>query len=66
MNLVFCVLTVLKYPAHHSRPLLVIHCIASRTDSKTSLDTLAKRVILILTEVNLGRQWRSQSFYAII
>jgi hypothetical protein len=65
MNLVFCVLTVLKYPARHSRHYLVICCIASRTDSENSLLTLAKRIPLILTELNLGRQWRSQSFYAI-
>jgi len=65
MNLVFCVLTVLKYPAHRIRLYLVIRCNAIRTDSETSLDTLAKEVTRILTELNLCRQWRSQSFYAI-
>jgi hypothetical protein len=63
MNLVFCVRTVHKYPARHGRLYLVICCTASRTDSETSLDTLAKRITLILTELILGRQWR---IYAII
>jgi len=65
MNLVFCVLMVLKNPARHSRHYLVIRCMASRTDSENSLLMLAKRIPLLLTELNLGLQWCRQSFYAI-